>query len=238
MDSELKVEVDDDFDLADRLVETLKDLHSKDVILKRFGFEGEPKTLKQISKEIGVTIERVRQIEKKSLRLLREKSNKFELNNHDENWGFGRKGIAPIPPPEGQKWIPHFSVNRDAINNRIYYKGKRFQWKFSDCIEGKLKGEWEGYLWRSRNTMIFEGKGKRGILIPETKKEQIVSRLKSIGFEDRGLSLHCPGYLRPGNTPNRFRSFRLYPPKYRTVRFFRPNKEVGMTMLWMIVYEY
>jgi DNA-directed RNA polymerase sigma subunit (sigma70/sigma32) len=44
----------------------------KQVILLRFGFlDGRPRTLEDVAKEFGVTRERIRQIEAKTLRLLR-----------------------------------------------------------------------------------------------------------------------------------------------------------------------
>ena len=53
------------------VLDTLSD-REKMVIVHRFGLDsGEPKTLEQIGQEIGVTRERIRQIEAKALRKLR-----------------------------------------------------------------------------------------------------------------------------------------------------------------------
>ena len=68
--------------LRDALMEALDSLASlvgpafreryKQVILLRFGFlDGRSRTLEEVAKEFGVTRERIRQIEAKTLRLLR-----------------------------------------------------------------------------------------------------------------------------------------------------------------------
>ena len=53
------------------LLETLTD-REKEVLIKRFGLDGsEPMTLEEVGKEMNVTRERIRQIEKKGLTKLK-----------------------------------------------------------------------------------------------------------------------------------------------------------------------
>ena len=47
----------------------------KEILRMRFGFDGEAKTLEAIGKKIGVSRERVRQIEKRAKEKLKNKSN-------------------------------------------------------------------------------------------------------------------------------------------------------------------
>lgn len=62
------------------LMDSLKD-REKDVLFYRFGFnEGEPKTLEEIGQIYKVTRERIRQIESKALKKLREKIRKKEFD--------------------------------------------------------------------------------------------------------------------------------------------------------------
>lgn len=66
-------------DLFDSLIKTLSAREAY-VIRKRFGFDdGIPKTLEEIGLELGVTRERIRQIENKGLRKLRMKSRSSKI---------------------------------------------------------------------------------------------------------------------------------------------------------------
>ena len=47
----------------------------KEILTMRFGFDGEVKTLEEIGRKIGVSRERVRQIEKRAKEELKRKSN-------------------------------------------------------------------------------------------------------------------------------------------------------------------
>lgn len=64
------------FALHDQINELLKDLSPREekIIRMRFGFNGESKTLEGIGKEIGLSRERVRQIEKRAKNRLKMKS--------------------------------------------------------------------------------------------------------------------------------------------------------------------
>lgn len=59
-----------------KLLEAINSLNPRirDVLIRRFGLdeEGRPKTLEEVGKEFGVTRERIRQIESKGLRILRQ----------------------------------------------------------------------------------------------------------------------------------------------------------------------
>ena len=78
-DSNAKVPVNFAMDvlLHDQLMEVIKSLTEREqkVILLRFGLEdGKPRTLEEVGKVFGITRERIRQIEAKSLRKLRNPS--------------------------------------------------------------------------------------------------------------------------------------------------------------------
>ena len=62
----------------------LKDLSTREekILRMRFGFHGEAKTLEEIGKEIGLSRERVRQIEKRAKVKLKIKSNNISLGDH------------------------------------------------------------------------------------------------------------------------------------------------------------
>ena len=57
----------------DKVEELLKILSPKQqkVIRARFGLDGKPKTLKEVGRSFGATVERARQIQNKALRKLR-----------------------------------------------------------------------------------------------------------------------------------------------------------------------
>ena len=65
--------------------------HEKDIILKYYGFEGEPMTLREISQIYGKSHERIRQVIVKSLRKIRRRAHimKFTfndfINDNDKN---------------------------------------------------------------------------------------------------------------------------------------------------------
>ncbi|MEC9373030.1 MAG: sigma-70 family RNA polymerase sigma factor, partial [Planctomycetota bacterium] len=72
---EEKVLQNEELDVIQRLMEVIDDRESA-VLQMRFGLDGrEPRTLKQIGEEIGVTRERVRQIEIEALRKLNHRLN-------------------------------------------------------------------------------------------------------------------------------------------------------------------
>ena len=67
-----------------KLIDQLKDPREIYVLRLRFGFiDGEPKTLEEIGAKFGVTRERIRQLETKSLRKLRELVKKKGLTYED-----------------------------------------------------------------------------------------------------------------------------------------------------------
>ena len=76
-------------DIRNRLQEVLVNRlkpREKEVVAERFGLrDDEPKTLEQIGKKFGVTRERIRQIEDKSLQKLREAMER-KLEHHDWTW--------------------------------------------------------------------------------------------------------------------------------------------------------
>lgn len=79
-DPELLVMKADQKRMLLELMDSLKD-REKDVLFYRFGFnEGEPKTLEEIGQIYKVTRERIRQIESKALKKLREKIRKKEMD--------------------------------------------------------------------------------------------------------------------------------------------------------------
>ena len=64
------------------MLETLTD-REREVVVKRFGLDGNaPKTLEGIGDELGVTRERIRQIESKALRKLRHPARSGHLKNY------------------------------------------------------------------------------------------------------------------------------------------------------------
>ena len=66
------------YELLDELTE-----REKRVIIERFGLGGEPpRTLEQVGQEMGVTRERIRQIEAKAIRKLRHPTRKKRLEGH------------------------------------------------------------------------------------------------------------------------------------------------------------
>lgn len=70
--------------LHDQLMEVIKSLTAREqkVILLRFGLEdGKPRTLEEVGKVFGITRERIRQIEAKSLRKLRNPSKSKRLKD-------------------------------------------------------------------------------------------------------------------------------------------------------------
>ncbi len=71
--------------LRDQIKEVLHELQDRErrVLALRFGLEdGINRTLEEVGKEFGVTRERIRQIEAKALRKLKEKSVEKQLNNY------------------------------------------------------------------------------------------------------------------------------------------------------------
>lgn len=69
------------YELLDELTE-----REKRVIIERFGLGGEPpRTLEQVGQEMGVTRERIRQIEAKAIRKLRHPTRKKRLEGYLEN---------------------------------------------------------------------------------------------------------------------------------------------------------
>ena len=82
-DSNAKIPVNSAMDLLlhEQIMEILKSLTEREqkVILLRFGLEdGKPRTLEEVGKVFGITRERIRQIEAKSLRKLRHPSKKLK----------------------------------------------------------------------------------------------------------------------------------------------------------------
>ncbi|MCH8208860.1 MAG: RNA polymerase sigma factor RpoD/SigA [Nitrospinae bacterium] len=71
-------------DLKEKICDMLNHLSDREekILRMRFGFQGEPKTLEQIGKEINLSRERVRQIEKRAKAKLKKKSQSELLQNH------------------------------------------------------------------------------------------------------------------------------------------------------------
>lgn len=64
---------------------TLKSKRGKEVIIFRYGLDnGYPRTLKEVSNIIGITMERVRQIESKAIRTMRHPSRSKKLRDYTE----------------------------------------------------------------------------------------------------------------------------------------------------------
>jgi len=64
---------------------TLKSKRGKEVIIFRYGLDnGYPRTLKEVSNIIGITMERVRQIESKAIRTMRRPSRSRKLRDYTE----------------------------------------------------------------------------------------------------------------------------------------------------------
>lgn len=66
-----------DGEWAEKLIATLKPAE-REIIEARFGWRGEPQTLKEIGDKFGITRERVRQIEYKALKKLRRKEEEIQ----------------------------------------------------------------------------------------------------------------------------------------------------------------
>lgn len=74
-------------EIAMKIYEQISNLpeRQKKVIFERFGLsDGRPKTLEEVGKIMGVTRERVRQIEKKALGKLRRRNKKVEVEDFDD----------------------------------------------------------------------------------------------------------------------------------------------------------
>lgn len=72
-------------DLRSRVIDAIMKLKPREVeiIMDRYGFYGPEMTLEQIGQEIGVTRERIRQIEEKALRKLSKKAKKLKNYLYD-----------------------------------------------------------------------------------------------------------------------------------------------------------
>lgn len=70
--------------LKDKINDMLKHLSEREetILRMRFGFHGDPKTLEEIGKEINLSRERVRQIEKRAKARLKMKSQAEHLQDH------------------------------------------------------------------------------------------------------------------------------------------------------------
>ena len=68
--------------LIDRLPVGQSKFHSRNraVLRARFGLDGEPRSLAEIGDELGLSTERVRQIEAKALRMLRHPSRSKQMS--------------------------------------------------------------------------------------------------------------------------------------------------------------
>lgn len=88
-------------DVVHQAIESLKSEKEKTVIRKRFGFVGNPMTLEAIGVELGVSRERIRQIEKKALKQLAHPSRR----------------LRPIAETEERK-RHHNQTTQDSKKNR------------------------------------------------------------------------------------------------------------------------
>lgn len=74
--------IKNEFDRCVRgIIEELEKERCEDVVKRRFGIDGATETLQEIGDDYGVSRERVRQIERNALRLLRAKAQKAGLDD-------------------------------------------------------------------------------------------------------------------------------------------------------------
>jgi RNA polymerase primary sigma factor len=68
--------------LIDRLPVGQSKFHSRNraILRARFGLDGEPRGLAEVGNELGLSMERIRQIEAKALRMLRHPSRSRQLS--------------------------------------------------------------------------------------------------------------------------------------------------------------
>lgn len=121
--------------IVDALLEDLRE-RERTVIKWRFGFEGEPRTLRSIADEIGRSHDRVRQIEARALRKLKHPQRMSQLRSAWPEAPPRQPAISPSPKPVSTKPPRYFEpwleqLRREPLIGEIKpWKPVDFSWPF------------------------------------------------------------------------------------------------------------